>query len=62
MMIQNLYWVCPIHSTSYIITFESLYLIGVKSKCIEESVLMFQTLNEDNGHDFMKNYYCVGHT
>ena len=23
---------------------------------------MLPTLNEDNGQDFMNNYYCVGHT
>ena len=23
---------------------------------------MLPTLNEDNGHDFINNYYCVGHT
>ena len=23
---------------------------------------MLPTLNEDNGQDFMYNYYCVGHT
>ena len=23
---------------------------------------MLPTLSEDNGQDFMNNYYCVGHT
>ena len=23
---------------------------------------MLPTLNEDNGQDFMNNYYCIGHT
>ena len=23
---------------------------------------MLPTLNEDNGQDFINNYYCVGHT
>ena len=23
---------------------------------------MLPTMNEDNGQDFMNNYYCVGHT
>ena len=23
---------------------------------------MLPTLNEDNGQDFMNNYYCMGHT
>ena len=23
---------------------------------------MLRTLNEDNGQDFMNNYYCMGHT
>ena len=59
-MIQNLCWVCPIHSTSNIITFESLY--SIKSNFIKEFVLMLPTLNEDNGQDFMNYYYCVGHT
>ena len=59
-MIQDLCWVCPIHSTSNIITFESLYLI--KSKFIKEFVLMLPTLNQDNGQDLFSNYYCVGHT
>ena len=59
-MIQNLCWACPIHSTNNIITFESLYLI--KSNFIKEFVPMLPTLNEDNGQDFMNNYYCVGHT
>ena len=59
-MIQNLCWVCPIHSTNNIITFESIYLI--KSNFIKEIILMLPTLNEDNRQDFMNNYYCVGHT
>ena len=59
-MIQNLSWVCPIHSTNNIISLESIYLI--KSNLIKEFVLMLPTLNEDNGQDFMNNYYCVGHT
>ena len=59
-MIQNLCWVCPIHSTNNITPFESIYLI--KSNFIKEFVLMLPTLNEDNGQDFMNNYYCVGHT
>ena len=59
-MIQNLGWVYPIHSTSNIIIFESLY--SIKSKFIKKYVLMLPTLNEDNGQDFMNNYYCVGHT
>ena len=59
-MIQNLCWVCPIHSTNNIITFESIY--SIKSNFIKEIVLMLPTLNEDNGQDFVNNYYCVGHT
>ena len=59
-MIQNLCWVCPIHSTNNIITFESIY--SIKSNFMKERVLMLPTLNEDNGQDFMNNYYCVGHT
>ena len=59
-MIQNLCWVCPIHSTKNIIPFESIY--SIKSNFIKEFVLMLPTLNEDNGQDSMKNYYCVGHT
>ena len=59
-MIQNLCWVCPIHSTNNIITFESIYLI--KSNFIKEFVLMLPTLNEDNAQHFMNNYYCMGHT
>ena len=59
-MIQDLYFVCPIHSTNNIITFESIYLI--KPNFIKEFVLMLPTLNKDNGQDFMNNYYCVGHT
>ena len=61
MMIQNLFWVCPIHSTNNIITFESLYLIKTNN-FIKEFVLMLPTLNEDNGQDSMNNYYCIGHT
>ena len=60
MMIQNLCWVCPIHSTNNIINFDSIY--SKKSNFIKEFVLMLPTLNEDNGQDFMNNYYCVGHT
>ena len=56
-MMQNLCWVCPIHSTNNIIPFESIY-----SNFIKEFVLMLPTLNEDNRQDFMNNYYCVGHT
>ena len=59
-MIQDLCWVCPIHSTNNIITLKSLYLI--KSIFIKEFVLMLPTLNEDDRQDFMNNYYCVGHT
>ena len=59
-MIQDLCWICPIHSTNNIITFESLY--SMTSNFIKEFVLMLPTLNEDNGQDFMNNYYCVGHT
>ena len=54
-MIQNLCWVCPIHSTSNIITFKSLYLM--KSDFMNEFVLMLPILIEENGKDFMKNYY-----
>ena len=61
MMIQNLFWVCPIHPTNNIITFESLYLIKTNN-FIKEFVLMLPTLNEDNGQDSMNNYYCMGHT
>ena len=59
-MIQNLCWVCPIHSTNNIITFESIY--SIESNFIKEFILVLPTLNEDNGQDFMNNYYCVGHT
>ena len=59
-MIQNLCWVCPIHSTNNIISFESIY--SIKSNFIKEFALMLPTLNEDNRQDFMNNYYCVGHT
>ena len=59
-MIQNLFRECPIHSTSNIITYESLY--SIKSNFIKEFLLMLPTLNEDNRQDFMNNYYCVGHT
>ena len=59
-MIQNLCWVCPIHSTNNIITFKSIY--SIKSNFIKEIILMLPTLNEDNGQDFVNNYYCVGHT
>ena len=55
MMIQNLCWVCPIHSTSNIITFESLY--SMKSNFIKKFVLMLPTFNEDNGQDFMNDFY-----
>ena len=60
MMIQKLCWVCPIHSTINIISFE--YIYSIKSNFIKEFVLMLPTLNEDNRQDFMNNYYCVGHT
>ena len=59
-MIQNLCWVCIIHSTNNIITFKSIH--SIKSNFIKEFVLMLPTLNEDNGQDFMNNYYCVGYT
>ena len=59
-MIQNLCWVCPIHSTNNIFPFKSIY--SIKSNFIKEFVLILPTLNEDNGQDFMNNYYCVGHT
>ena len=59
-MIQNLCLVCPIHTTNDIISFESIY--SIKSNFIKEFVLMLPTLNEENGQDFMNNYYCVGHT
>ena len=59
-MIQNICWVCPFHSTNNILTFKSLY--PIKSNFIKEFVLMLPTLNEDNGQDFMNNYYCMGHT
>ena len=59
-MIQNLCWVCPIHSTNNITPFESIY--SIKSNFIKEFILMLPTLNEYNGQDFMNNYYCVGHT
>ena len=59
-MIQNLCWVCPIHSTNHIISFKSIH--SIKSNFIKEFVLMLPTLNEDNIQDFMNNYYCVGHT
>ena len=59
-MIENLCWVCPIHSTNNIISFESIY--SIKSNFIKEFILMLPTLNEDNRQDFMNNYYCVGHT
>ena len=59
-MIQNLCWVCPIQSTNNITPFESIY--SIKLNFIKELVLMLPTLNEDNGQDFMNNYYCVGHT
>ena len=59
-MIQNLCWVCPIQPTNNITHFESIH--SIKSNFIKEFVLMLPTLNEDNGHDFINNYYCVGHT
>ena len=59
-MIQNLCLVCPIHSRNNIITFESIY--SIKSIFIKEIVLILPTLNEDNGQDYMNNYYSVGHT
>ena len=59
MMIQDLCWVCPIHSTNNIITFKSLY--STRSNFIKEFVLMLPILNDNNGQDFMNNYYCMGH-
>ena len=59
-MIHNLCWVCPIQPTNNITHFASLH--SIKSNFIKEFVLMLPTLNEDNGHDFTNNYYCVGHT
>ena len=59
-MIQNLCWVCPIHSTNEITYFESIR--SIESNFIKEYVLMLPLLNEDNGQDFTNNYYCVGHT
>ena len=59
-MIQNLCWVCPIHSTNNIIPFKSIH--SRKSNFIKEFILMLPTLNEDNGQEFMNNYYCVGAT
>ena len=59
-MIQDICCVCPIHFTSNIITFKSLY--SMKSNFIKEFVLMLPILNEDNGQDFMNNYYFVGQT
>ena len=59
-MIQNLCWVCPIQPTNNITHFESIH--SIKSNFIKEFVLMLPTLNEDNGQDFINNYYCVGHT
>ena len=59
-VIQNLYWVCPIQPTNNITHFDSIHWI--KSNFIKEFVLMLPTLNEDNGQDFISNYYCVGHT
>ena len=59
-MIQNLCWVCPIQPTNNITHFESIH--SIKSNFIKEFVLMLPTLNEDNRHDFINNYYCVGHT
>ena len=59
-MIQNLCWVCPIHSTNEITYFESIH--SIKSNFMKEYVLMLPILNKDNGQDFMNNYYCVGHT
>ena len=53
-MIQNLCWVCPIHSTKNITPFESIY--SIKSNFIKEFVLMLPTLNEDNGQVFINNY------
>ena len=58
-MIQNLCWVCPIHSINNIIPFKSIY--SIKSNFLKEFILMLPTLNEDNGQDLMNNYYCVGH-
>ena len=59
-MIQNLCWVCPIHSMNNITPFESIH--SIKSNFINEFVLMFPTLNEEKGKDLINNYYCVGHT
>ena len=60
MMIQDLCWICPIHYTNNIIAFESLH--SMTSKFVKEFVLMLPTLNEENGQNFVNNYYCVGHT
>ena len=59
-LLQNLCWVCPIQPTNNITHFASIH--SIKSNFIKEFVLMLPTLNEDNGHDFTNNYYCVGHT
>ena len=59
-MIQNLCWVCPIQPTNNITHCESIH--SIKSNFIKEFVLMLPTLDQDNGKDFINNYYCVGHT
>ena len=40
-MIQNLCWVCPIHSTNNITPFESIY--SIKTNFIKEFILMLPT-------------------
>ena len=59
-MKQNLCWVCSIQPTKNITHFKSIHWI--KSNFINEFVLMLPSLNEDNGQDYINNYYCVGHT
>ena len=59
-IIQNLCWVCPIQPTNNITHWESIH--SIKSNFIKEFVLMFPTLVQDKGKDFINNYYCVGHT
>ena len=59
-MTQNLCWVCIIQPTNNITHFESIH--SIKSNFIKKFVLMLPTLNQDNGKDFINNYYCVGHT
>ena len=52
-MIQELCWICPIHYTNNIISFESLH--SMTSKFVKEFVLMLPTLNEENGRNFVNN-------